>query len=129
MRMRRLFVREQQHLQEFICDCVCVCFTVFRVVWLLCSLFGWLVFSLSWCWWIFCWFVLLSVSLCGYEFGLFASQCGFLCVCVCVESVCVLGILCWLTWGRVYRAGPSRAQISDPHIPEPPLIASVCCSL
>lgn len=30
--------------------------------------------------------------------------------------------------GRVYRAGPSRAHISDLHIPQPPLIASVCCS-
>lgn len=53
----------------------------------------------------------------------------FSCACECVESVCVFGVFCWLRWGRVYRAGPSRAQISDPHIPEPPLIASVCCSL
>ena len=33
-----------------------------------------------------------------------------------------------MRWGRVYRAGLSRARISDPRIPEPPLIASVCFS-
>jgi len=71
--------------------------------------------------WVSWWFVWLSVSLCGCGLGLFASQSVF--------YVCVLWIFCWLTWGRVYRAGPSRAQISDPHIPEPPLIALVCCSL
>lgn len=40
-----------------------------------------------------------------------------------------LGVFFWLRQGCVYRVGPSRAQISDPHIPEPPLMASVCCSL
>lgn len=91
MRMHRLFVRQQHFIR--------VCVHVFRVVWLLCGLFGWLV-----SWWVFWRFVWLSVSLCGCGFGLFASQCGF-------YVVCVLGIFCWLTWGRVYRAGPSRAQI------------------
>lgn len=52
----------------------------------------------------------------------------FSCVCEFAGPVCVLGVFCWLRRGRVYRAGPSRAQISDLHIPEPPLMASVCCS-
>lgn len=73
-------------------------------------------------------FVWLSVSLCGCIFGLFASHVWVLCLCVLKLYVC-LGVFCWLRWGRVYRAGPSRAQISDLHIPEPPLIASVCWPL
>lgn len=95
--------------------------------WLSIGLFGstwfiWLVGFSSRCLWVFLavflvlwlWFVCIPVR--------------FSCVCECVESVCVLGVFCWLRWGHVYRVGPSRAQISDLHIPEPPLIASVCCS-
>lgn len=77
------------------------------------------------------------LSLCGRcGFGLFASQCVWVFFFFFYVYVSVLGlhvcwsrgVLCWLRRGRVYRAGPSRAHISDLHIPEPPLIASVCCS-
>lgn len=95
-------------------DCLLGCLALY-------GLFGWLVFLpgaggsfLAVCLVVWLWFVCISVR--------------FLCVCECVESVCVMGVFCWLRWGRVYRAGPSRAQISDLHIPEPPLIAFVCCS-
>lgn len=73
-------------------------------------------------------FVWLSVSLCGFWFGLFASMCGFYVYVSVLRLYVYLGVFYWLRWGHVYRAGPSRAQNSDPHIPEPPLIASVCCS-
>lgn len=80
---------------------------------------------------LFLWFVWLSVGLCGWGFGVFASRSGFyvymsmLSVYVCWEGGYSA---CWLRRGRVYRAGPNRAHISDPHIPKAPLIASVCCS-
>lgn len=90
----------------------------FRILQLWCGLSGWLVFLPSRWWVFFWWFVWLYVA--AASVCLHPSE-VFMCTWVC------LGVFCWLRWGRVYRAGPSRARISDPHIPEPPLIASVCC--
>lgn len=78
---------------------------------LVCLLAACLVVCYMWLMWL--WFVCIPV--------------WFLCVCKCVESVCVSGVFYWVRWGRVYRVGPSRAWISDLRIPESPLITSVCC--
>lgn len=71
--------------------------------------------------WDFMWLVWLRVSPCGVLW--------VVCVCKWGLCVCVLGVFCWTRRGPVYRAGPNRAQFSDPHIPEPPLIVSVCETL
>lgn len=60
--------------------------------------------------------------------GLVESKCGFY-VYTNVLSLCVFGVFCRFRKGCVYRVSPSRAQISDPCIPKPPLIASVCRNL
>lgn len=94
---------------------LCVVYLVckFSLQVLVCLLAICLVVCYMWLLWL--WFVCIPV--------------WFLCVCKCVESVCVSGVFYWVRWGRVYRAGPSRARISDLRIPEPPLITSVCCSV
>lgn len=76
------------------------------VDWVENDLYGWLIFSQVLVG--FLWFPRLSVCLCGFRFGLFASKCGF----YVYEPVCVLGGILVVEAGSCLQSGSQQS----PHL-------------